>query len=198
MRLLLEHKAQATEPKVSPFCSTGSCSVTALQYAPLTACRPQVLHAAALGGVASVVTLLLEAGADPAVQDGAGETALSLAVLVEQWECAEVLVRSPGGAGALQVAAQCALAPCDARLPCLRTESIRLPTHSPPLSFLSFPPFFASCLFLPPSKAFLILALGLVSSFFPHLSNDTPDSQPCDQQSNFHLLSYPILHVPGR
>lgn len=66
--------------------------------------RPlQVLHAAALGGVASVVQLLLEAGADPAAPNGAGETALSLAVLVGQWECAKALVMSAGGVGALQV-----------------------------------------------------------------------------------------------
>jgi hypothetical protein len=52
----------------------------------------------------SVVQLLLEAGADPAVQNGAGETALSLAVLVGQWEYAAALLQSPGGAGAVQVA----------------------------------------------------------------------------------------------
>jgi hypothetical protein len=62
-----------------------------------------VLHAAALGGVASVVQLLLEAGADPAAQNGAGVHALSLAVLTGQWGCAEALVLSPGGAAALQV-----------------------------------------------------------------------------------------------
>mmetsp|Transcript_54978 Transcript_54978/g.115050 ORF Transcript_54978/g.115050 Transcript_54978/m.115050 type:complete len:162 (+) Transcript_54978:801-1286(+) len=62
----------------------------------------QVLHAAVLGGVVRVVQLLLEAGADPAVPNGAGETALSLAVLAGQWECAEALVLSPGGAGAVQ------------------------------------------------------------------------------------------------
>jgi hypothetical protein len=78
----------------------------------LPAGRPQVLHAAALSGGASVVQLLLEAGADPAAPNGAGETALSLAVLVGQWECAEDLVRSPRGAGVVQVAA---LSPCDTR-----------------------------------------------------------------------------------
>jgi ankyrin repeat protein len=64
-----------------------------------------MLHAAALRGVVSVVQLLLEAGADPASQDCAGETALSLAVLLGQWECAEAMMLSPGGAGAVQVAA---------------------------------------------------------------------------------------------
>jgi hypothetical protein len=58
-----------------------------------------------MGGATGVVQLLLEAGADPAEQNGAGETALSLAVLVGQWECAEALLRSPGGARAVQVGA---------------------------------------------------------------------------------------------
>jgi hypothetical protein len=48
--------------------------------------------------------LLLDAGADPATQNGAGETPLSLAVLLGQWECAEILVQSPRGAEILQVA----------------------------------------------------------------------------------------------
>ncbi len=52
-----------------------------------------------------MVQLLLEAGADPAVQDAAGETGLSLAVLVGQWESAEALLQSPGGAAVVQVAA---------------------------------------------------------------------------------------------
>jgi hypothetical protein len=51
-----------------------------------------------------VLRLLVEAGANPSVQNGAGETALTLAVLAGQWECAEVLVRSQGGAAAVQVA----------------------------------------------------------------------------------------------
>ncbi len=50
-----------------------------------------------------MVQLLLEARADPAAQNGTGETALSLAVLVGQWECAEALVISTGGVSALQV-----------------------------------------------------------------------------------------------
>jgi hypothetical protein len=58
-----------------------------------------------MGGATGVVQLLVEAGADPAEQNGAGETALSLAVLVGQWECAEALLRSPGGARAVQVGA---------------------------------------------------------------------------------------------
>ena len=61
-----------------------------------------------MGGATGVVQLLVEAGADPAEQNGAGETALSLAVLVGQWECAEALLRSPGGARAVQVG----LLPC--------------------------------------------------------------------------------------
>lgn len=63
-----------------------------------------MLHVAALGGVASVVQLLLDAAADPTVQNSAGETALSLAVLAGQWECAEALMQSPGGTRAVQVA----------------------------------------------------------------------------------------------
>ncbi len=65
----------------------------------------QVFFAAALRCNASVLQLLMEAGADPAAQNGAGETALSLAVLAGRWECAEVLVRSLRGAVAVQVAA---------------------------------------------------------------------------------------------
>jgi hypothetical protein len=56
-----------------------------------------------MGGATGVVQLLLEAGADPAEQNGAGETALSLAVLVGQWDCAEALLLSQGGARAVQV-----------------------------------------------------------------------------------------------
>ncbi len=52
-----------------------------------------------------MVQLLAEAGADPAAPNGAGETALSLAVLAERWECAGALLRLPGGAVAVQVAA---------------------------------------------------------------------------------------------
>ena len=63
-----------------------------------------MLHYAVLGGSESVVQLLLEAGAEPASQDGAGRTPLSLAVLVGQWGCSEALLRSPGGAGTAQVA----------------------------------------------------------------------------------------------
>ncbi len=58
-----------------------------------------------MGGVTGVVHLLLEAGADPAEQNGAGETALSLAVLVGHWECAEALLLSQGGARAVLVSA---------------------------------------------------------------------------------------------
>jgi hypothetical protein len=54
--------------------------------------------------VLNVLQLLLEADADLALQDAAGETALSLSVLLGRWECAEVLVLSPGGARAVQVA----------------------------------------------------------------------------------------------
>ncbi len=50
-----------------------------------------------------MLQLLVEAEADPAAPNGAGETALSLAVLAGQWECAEVLVRSRRGAAAVQV-----------------------------------------------------------------------------------------------
>jgi ankyrin repeat protein len=95
VRVLLKDKAQATEPEVR--CECFKCLFTC-HLQPL-----QVLHAAALGGVASVVQLLLEAGADPAAQNGAGVTGLLLAVLMGQWECAEALVLSPGGAAALQV-----------------------------------------------------------------------------------------------
>jgi ankyrin repeat protein len=106
VRVLLEHKAQATEPQVR--------FLTARKLLRDSAChaadrRPQVLHAAALSGDRSVAQLLLQAGATPATQNSAGETALSLAVLVEQWECAEVLLRSPGGARAVQVTAHDAL-----------------------------------------------------------------------------------------
>jgi hypothetical protein len=65
----------------------------------------QVLYDAVLKGSDRVVQLLLEAGAEPASIDGAGETPLSLAVLVEQWGCAEALLRSPGAAGAVQATA---------------------------------------------------------------------------------------------
>ncbi len=63
----------------------------------------QALHEAVLKGSEPVLQLLLEAGAEPASQDGAGETPLSLAVLVGRWECAETLLCSSGGAGAVQV-----------------------------------------------------------------------------------------------
>ncbi len=63
-----------------------------------------MLHVAALSGTTSVVQQLLDAGADPRWQNGAGETALSLAVLTGQWECAEALALSPGGEAAVQVA----------------------------------------------------------------------------------------------
>ena len=60
-----------------------------------------MFHAAVLSGTAvSAVQVLVEAGADPSASNGAGETALSLAVLAGQWASAEVLVRSPGGAAA--------------------------------------------------------------------------------------------------
>jgi hypothetical protein len=65
----------------------------------------QVLHDAVLNGSDRVVQLLLEARAEPASQDGARETPLSLAVLVGQWGCAQALLLSPGGAGAVQVTA---------------------------------------------------------------------------------------------
>ena len=58
-----------------------------------------------MGGATGVVKLLLEAGADPAEQNSAGETALSLAVLMGHWDCAEALLQSPGGARAVQVGA---------------------------------------------------------------------------------------------
>ena len=59
------------------------------------------------GTAVSAVQVLVEAGADPSAPNGAGETALSLAVLAGQWECAEALLRSPGGAEAAQVACPC-------------------------------------------------------------------------------------------
>ncbi len=71
----------------------------------LTTGRLQALRVAALCGAVSVVQLLLEAGADDRMKDCMGQTPLSLAVLLGQWECAEALVLSPGGAAALQVSA---------------------------------------------------------------------------------------------
>ena len=46
---------------------------------------------------------LVEAGADAASRNGAGKTAVALAVHMEHWECAEALVTSPGAAEAIQV-----------------------------------------------------------------------------------------------
>ena len=63
-----------------------------------------MLHCAVLGGAEIVVQLLLEARAEPASQDDAGRTALSLAVLVGQWRCAETLLLSIGGGKTVQVA----------------------------------------------------------------------------------------------
>ncbi len=63
----------------------------------------QLLHIAVLSGFKNVVQLLVEAAADPAAQNSAGETALSLAVLVGHWECAEALLHSQRGITAVQV-----------------------------------------------------------------------------------------------
>ena len=64
-----------------------------------------MLHTSAVRGALREVRVLLEAWADPARRNGAGETPLSLAVLAGQWGCAEALARSPGGTAAVQVSA---------------------------------------------------------------------------------------------
>ena len=74
----------------------------------LTHGRLQALRCAALSGAVSVVQLLLDAGADTGRKDCIGETPLSLAVLVGQWECAQALLQSPGGAAAVQVSSHLA------------------------------------------------------------------------------------------
>ena len=71
--------------------------------------RLQVLHTLAVCGALREVGALLEAGADPARRNGAGETPLSLVVLAGHWGCAEALARSPGGTAAVQVSACLAL-----------------------------------------------------------------------------------------
>jgi ankyrin repeat protein len=96
----------------------------------------QALHDAVLNGSERLVQLLLEAGAEPASKDGAGETPLSLAVLVGQWGCAEALLRSPGGAGAVQVTANrhvhihaCAIV-CLGHSQCSIPACSRIETHT--------------------------------------------------------------------
>ena len=63
----------------------------------------QVLYDAVSKGSEYVVQLLLEFGVEPALQDCDGQTPLSLAVILGQWGCADALLRSSGGAVAVQV-----------------------------------------------------------------------------------------------
>jgi hypothetical protein len=116
----------------------------------------QSLYCAALSGTASVVQLLVEAGADSAVPNGAGETALSLAVLAGRWECAGALLRLPGGAVSVQVDALDARCPFGHR-PDLLAASVM---HAGALAVASVPPW---CL-----------------AHLPLLSAEFSDSPACD------------------